>query len=414
MNSAASLWVRLALRFPTSSTVAAPYAFLFLPLAIWNDNPGLDFLVQTGAIAVGSAFLVELAIALVVVAGRRSGRITTRPEPAGVPWDGSRVAAVARVVTIVSVAANLSALGLGGGTLSSQVAGSGPTAVLSLLSPFVSWSWVSVALVISAHSLGGLSRWSALRWIALLILTQAVAAYVSNLTARPTAFLVLLLTMLFLTRLVPWTWIASSVGVLVVIWPTVFAIRNAQREANGVAVDDSISATDRIRFDELIVRAQQYGAGHDLGQPGFWDVFRYGLIPRFLDPDRPPVSSGFLINVFMGGSSFSSDQFLPVATAWFFWGGLATAMIYAGYSVIVLSLRPWRRLGDRPFAIVTFAIILGGPLGWFVTTPDAPINALQTLVSVLPVFLVLQLWARRTPEAEPTATPTRTEEALCV
>ena len=268
-----------------------------------------------------------------------------------------------------------------------------------------------------AHSLGGLSRWAALRWMTLLVATQALAAYVSNLTARPTAFLVLLLTLLFLTRLVPWTWIAASVAVLAVIWPTVFAIRNEQRVANGVDVDDSVSAFDRVRFDELIVRAQQYGPGHDLGQPGLWDVLRYGLVPRFLDPDRPSVSSGFLVNVFMGGSSFSADHFLPVATAWFFWGGLATALIYAGYAVIVLGLRPWHRLVDRPFAIVTFAIVLGGPLGWFVTTPDAPINALQTLVSVTPVFLALRLWARRPSSIEPAAPPERshdTRESLCV
>jgi hypothetical protein len=417
VTGAASLGVRLALRFPTSSAVAAPYAFLFLPLAIWNDNPELDFLVQTGALAVGSAFVVELAVALVLIAGRSSGRIVTDTGPSLPPWHGGRVAVVARVVTVVSVLANLSSLSLGGGTLSSQVAGAGPTAVLSLLSPFVSWAWVSVALIISAHSLGGLSRWAALRWMTLLVATQALAAYVSNLTARPTAFLVLLLTLLFLTRLVPWTWIAASVAVLAVIWPTVFAIRNEQRVANGVDVDDSVSAFDRVRFDELIVRAQQYGPGPDLGQPGLWDVLRYGLVPRFLDPDRPSVSSGFLVNVFMGGSSFSADHFLPVATAWFFWGGLATALIYAGYAVIVLGLRPWHRLADRPFAIVTFAIVLGGPLGWFVTTPDAPINALQTLVSVTPVFLTLRLWARRPSSIEQAAPPERsrnTRESVCV
>ncbi|NII40935.1 hypothetical protein E9228_001571 [Curtobacterium flaccumfaciens] len=391
-----SLALRLVLRFPTTTIVLAPYVLLFLPLAIWNDNPDTDFVIRTGALAVAGAFMVEAAIALVALSERRAHRAPSahaRSRPAR-SWHGDRVAAVARTVAVVSMVANLGSVLLGGGTLRAQVDSAVPSGVLTVLSPFVSWAYVAVALLIAANALGGLSRWATIRWLVALIATQAVLAYMTNLTARATVFLVLLATLAIFTRLVPRTWILAGAAACAVIWPTVFEIRNALRRANGIAVSDSVSATDRLRFDEQITRAAQYGPGHDLGQPDAWSALRYGFIPRFLDPNRPTISSGNLINELLGGSSISSYTFQPVATAWFFWGSLAVVLLYALSASIIMATRPWDHLARRPAAIILFALMLGGPLSWFSTPPDVVVNMLQTFVSTIPVLLVLRLWAR--------------------
>lgn len=408
--AAASLGTRLLRRFPTTAMVSAPYAFLFLPLALWNDNPRTDFIIATAALALAGTLLVELPVLLVALAERRAGRVSPAARTGaarrtrGHHYDGRRVAVVARTVTVASVVANLAFALLGGGTLTAQVAAAVPSGVLTVLSPFVSMAYVAVGLLVAAHFLGGLSRAATVTWLLTLIATQAAIAYITNLTARTAVLLTVIVVVAVLTRVVPRAWLLAGVGVCVVVWPTVYAIRNSLREANGIDVADSISASDRLRFDEQIVRAEQFGPGHDLGQPGLWDALRYGLVPRFLDPGRPPVSSGNDINVFLGGSSVSSYTFMPVATTWFFWGALGVVALYALWATITVSLRPWDAIERRPVAMVVLSLVAGGPLAWFSTPPDAAITALQTLVSAVPVLIVLLSWARRPVLPTPTGT----------
>lgn len=399
MSSTGSTLIRLAWRFPTTSAVTAPYVLLFLPLALWNGNPQTDFILQMWGTAVAGTLVVEGSVALIAAAERRSRRSTRPAEPGGLAslWHARRVAAVARAVTVVAVATTLTSVVLGVGTLRAQVDSQVPSGALGILTPFVSWPYVALALLITARHLRGLSRASVLGWIATLLSTQIVAAYVTTLTTRAASFSIILMVLAFLTNLVPRSWIAAAIGALAVIWPTVYAIRNQLRVANGIDVSEDVSASDRLRLDEQIVRAAQYGPGHDLGQAGPGDVLRYGLVPRFLDPGRDAISSGGLINEFLGGVSFSSYTFMPVATAWFFWGTLTVVLLYAGYATVVMSLRPWCSIAERPYAFILVTLVLSGPLSWFGTPPDTSINLLQTIVSTLPVFFVLQLWARRAP-----------------
>ncbi|MFZ6991403.1 hypothetical protein ACO0E1_05890 [Curtobacterium sp. RRHDQ66] len=412
MNASRPSGVRLALRFPTTIVVGLPYLVLFLPMAIWDDNPGTDFIIRTAGVALAGTFAVEATVAAIAMAERRSGRARRadagrgRGREAGrglglggPSWHADRVAVLARAVTVLSVVANLALALLGGATLRSQVDGVLPSGVLTVLTPFVSWSFVALAMIIAARFLGGFTTVAALRWILVLVATQAVLAYISNLTARATTFLVLALTLMLLTRMVATRWIVITAALGAVVWPTVYAIRNVQREANGIVVSDDVSATDRLRFDEQIARAEQFGAGHDLGQPDLWTSVRYGLVPRALDPGRPAISSGNLINEFLGGVPFSSYTFLPVATTWFFWGSLVLFLVYAGYAVIMMTLRPWQSIEQRPNALIVLALMIGGPLSWFATPPDVAVVMLQTLVSTSPVFVLLLVWAKRSPRS---------------
>ncbi|PZE65121.1 hypothetical protein [Curtobacterium sp. MCBD17_021] len=399
MSSAGSTGLRLALRFPTTFVVTAPYVLLFLPLAVWNANPQTDFILQTWGAAVAGTLAVEGSVALVASAEHRAGRSAGSPPPGTTArcWHAGRVAAIARGVSVVAITATSASVLLGAGTLRSQVDSQLPSGAAAVLTPFVSWTSVALALLIAAYHLGGLSRAVTLSWIGALLVTQIGAAYVSTITVRAAAFVVLLLILAFLTDLVPRSWIAAAIAVLAVVWPTVYAIRNQLRVASGIDVSENVSASDRLRFDEQIARAAQYGPGHDLGQAGLGEVLRYGLVPRFLDPGRDGLSSGNVINEFLGGVSFSSYTFLPVATAWFFWGTLAVVLLYGGYATVVMSLRPWRAIAERPYALIVLTLVLSGPLSWFGTPPDTSINLLQTLVSTLPVFFLLRLWARRAP-----------------
>ena len=387
MSAKRSLVLRVALRFPTTLVVSAPHVLVFLPLAIWNDNPGTDFIVRCG-IAVAGTLVVEASVALVVAAERRSGRIAptaSTPDPS-TRWEPQRVATIARTVTIISVVANLTSALLGASTLRSEVDGVLPSGAASILTPFVSWAQVALALLVAARFLGGLSRVAVLRWIGVLLLAQIAVASILTITARAVSFLVLLIVLAFLTNLVPRAWIAGGIGVLAVLWPTVYAVRNQLRTAHGIDVDADVSAFHRLRFDEQIVRAAQYGPGHSrparpVGQPAV-RTGTAGPRPRprrrlVRQPDQRVPRWSRLLRV----------TFLPVATAWFFWGTFSVVLLYAGCAAAVMALRPWRTIARPPYAVVLLTLMLGGPLAWFSTPPDTTIALLQTLVTILPVFL---------------------------
>ena len=369
---------------------------MFLPLAIWNDNPGTDFIVQMWGIAVAGTLVVEASVALVVAAERRSGRIAptaSTPDPS-TRWEPQRVATIARTVTIISVVANLTSALLGASTLRSQVDGVLPSGAASILTPFVSWAQVALALLVAARFLGGLSRVAVLPRIGVLLLAQIAVASILTITARAVSFLVPPVVLAFLTNLVPRAWIAGGIGVLAVLWPTVYAVRNQLRTAHGIDVDADVSASDRLRFDEQIVRAAQYGPGHDLGQPGLWDSLRYGLVPRVLDPGR-------------AGGVRQPDQRVPR------WSRLLRVHVPPGRDRLVLlghlhggpALRRSRRrrdgaptvAHDRATAVRRGPphVMLGGPLAWFSTPPDTTIALLQTLVTILRCSWSCTSWARR-------------------
>ncbi|MEN0102302.1 MAG: hypothetical protein AAGC90_05190 [Curtobacterium sp.] len=385
---------RPALRFTTTLVVAAPYVLLILPMAVWNDTPGTDFIVRTAGLALLGTVAVEGSLALIATAEVRSGRRSApRPEHTD-RWDAGRVATVARWVAVTAAVTNIVLVSLGGLTLTSQVNSVLPTGVLTLLSPFLSWSYLALALVLAADQLGGMRRASSIRWSLMLVGSQVAVAFIRGITAGAATFTVVALTLALATRFVRARWIVATASLGIALWPVVFAVRNDLRRGDGIAVSDAVTASDRLRFDEQIVRAQQYGTGHDLGQPDLWAAVRYGLVPRFLDPERPAISSGNAINEFLGGSSFSSYTFLPVATTWFFWGGVVVVLLYAVFAAVMVSLRPWDAIGRRPIALVLATLLLSGPLAWFSTPPDASIALLQAAVAASPVVLVLWVWAR--------------------
>jgi hypothetical protein len=409
---ARSLPLRVARRFPTTFIVATPYVVLFLPLALWNDTPGTDFIITTGAAALAGTVAVETAVTAVSLADRRRCRPSRgagqQPQQQQrTQWRGDRVAVVARWVAVVSMIANLTSAVAGGG-LRATIDGAVPSGIVSLTALFAAWGYVAVALLIAAHAIGGLTRATAVTWLVCLAGTQVVAALIVTVTATAATFVTSLVVLAYLTRLVPTSWLVAAGCFVAAAWPVVYEVRNLRRRASGIAVSDDLSAGDRLRFDEQIIQAQQYGPGHDLGQLDFWGTLRFGVVPRLLDPDRDVLSSGVLINQFMGGTSHSAFNFAPVATAWFFWGTLVVVLLYAAYAGIVAALRPWHGLSARPCALIVIALMMRGPLSWFGTPPDVIAGALQALVAALPVFIVLMTWARaplRTGSAPRGATP---------
>jgi hypothetical protein len=193
--------------------------------------------------------------------------------------------------------------------------------------------------------------------------------------------------------------VVIAMAVLFLAWPSLFALRNEIRQAGGVVVSHQVTAATRLRVDLQMSRLSRYEVPVDVGQPGIMEALRYGIVPRIVDRDRPPMATGAKINVFLGGSPTSAYSFLAIGNVYFL-DGLAGVVIY--YSVFsaaaVVLLRRWTSAG--PFSLCLLGFVIAGPLSWTSTYPDAAIGTLQSILAATPVFPFLH--ATRVPaEAGP-------------
>ena len=113
-------------------------------------------------------------------------------------------------------------------------------------------------------------------------------------------------------------------------------------------------------------------------------MFRYGLIPRVLDPDRPALATGTDINVYIGGTSDSAYTFLPLGTIYFLDAKSGIVFYYAGWALVGTALLRFGS-GPGPARMIVFGLLMAGPLGWFSTYPDSMVGLLQGTVSITPI-----------------------------
>ncbi|WP_101847238.1 hypothetical protein [Zhihengliuella sp. ISTPL4] len=387
---------RLFLSYPVSVALSLPYVLLILPQAVWNQNEHLGFLIGVLALALAGAVFVEALVGILRSSGRRARAARTA---ANVDATFERLNAYgpalrrsAYFVTVVGVVVGVVSAAAGIGSIQSQVGLVAVSAPLSMASALVGgWPTIGSALLVAARMARQLSARSFWSWIGILVVGQALEAYLTAVTATLMTFATSLMMMLLLFGIIRVRFALVTLLIVLIAWPIAFDIRNGLRESSGVAVSADVDAFDRLRFDLQITRAAEIrDIPLELGQPGPIEIVRYGLVPRALDPERPPISTGIKINMYLGGSATSSYTFLPVTTAYVLGGPVYLVLWYGFWALLAaIVLRGGRDLSV--LRIVLMGLLLSGPLGWFSTFPDRTIGVLQFLVSFLPVLLYLAL-----------------------
>ncbi|MET8119605.1 hypothetical protein [Micromonospora sp. NPDC005189] len=377
---------RLLRHYPVTVVVLAPYALLILPMALFYQNPQTGFIVSL----VGLALLGSVAVETI-------SRLFGRPDPR---WrEGIRRAharytwlyPVARLVTLISIAANVLGAHLGRGTIVNQVSGElsdGPVALVSTL--FSGWQVLGFALLVASYLSGRLSLAKLYGWLAVLVGAEAYVAMLTALTAPLVGLVFFVAATGALCGVFRLRHLVLCAVVLFLLWPALFAQRNSIREDRGVAVDTQVTATDRLRLDRQLSVVSGFQVPVDLGQPGVTDYLRYGLVPRVLDPDRPALSTGQRINQYIGGGPTSAYTFLLLGNIWFFDGPIGVIAVHAFWAAVAGVLLRWRG-APGPFRLSLFCLVLSDPLLWSNTYPDSTISFLQHAVSAIPVFVLLWL-----------------------
>ncbi|WLS45147.1 hypothetical protein Q3V37_27905 [Micromonospora profundi] len=385
----AGSWAARVFRcYPVSLVVLAPYVLFILPVAVVYENPDLGTLVRLTGLALAGSFLVET----VALPFRRSGLGWNRGARAA--NDHPRIYAVARGVAMVSILADLTGVMVGRGTVFTQVSGSLPDSPLGSLSALVSgWSALAVALLISAALGGRANTRGVAGWLLALALTQALLVVMTARASPLLGFISFLAAAGVISGIVRARYLAVAAVVLALAWPAIFELRNDIREGGGVSVSEQVTADDRLRLDLQMSAVAHHRVPVDLPKPGPEDYLRYGLVPRVLDTDRPTISTGTMINQYLGGSAISAYSFLTLGNVYFLDGPLAVVAYYGLWSaLVVLLLRAGGPPG--PVRLAALCFTLAGPLLWSGTYPDSMIAIIQHMVSAVPVFVLLGLTGR--------------------
>lgn len=380
--------VRVLRRAPVTTMVVAPYALLILPAAAVTANPAITFIAGVLCFAVLGSIAVEM-LPLWRFDPRRLTASVARLERYGrsLFWIGA-------ACTLLGGMSGLINAFNGVGTITAQLSSAqAQNSFGTFMTLFGTWIYSGPALLIAAHLAGRCSRREVGLLLILALATQVGRATLTTITAPLISYLIFLLAMSLYFGLLKVRHCLLIALVVLAIWPTVFALRNQLRVEAGVLVSNQIDAFDRLRYDQQIARAEFLPVGLDLGQPSLIEIVRYGVLPRFIDADRPSISTGALINAYLGGSAKSSLTFLPVTTLYVLEGPFQTVFFYACLALAVgLLLRGGSALS--PVRIVMFALILSGPLDWFAIYPDSTIGAIQGAIASLPILVAISPAAR--------------------
>jgi hypothetical protein len=362
-----------------------------VPAALINGNPKTQFLVYLIVLALSGCAVVETL--LFPLRSPYLKNCDPMVANAGYP----NLMYVARIVAGVSVVADLIRAWLGGGTVFTQITGKLPDSPLvSVAGLMGGWKYAAVGFLLAAALGKPESAATALKFIWVLIGTQVVIAFVTALIQPLVNFIGFVAFVGLMLGAIRARFLLICVVVMLLSWPTVFAIRNSIRESKGVAVSDSVSAGDRLRFDLQVTRAAGFKVPAEVpGSPGMAEILRYGLVPRIIDADRPLLTTGARINSFLGGDATSSYTFLPLGTIYFLSGPDGVVFYFAFWALGVALLIRTSRAGPGPVRILILCLAVAGPLGWTSTYPDSTIGFVQSLISSLPLLWLLRTVGRR-------------------
>lgn len=376
-------------RAPVTTQVAIPYAILIIPQALLNSNEHLGFIIGVLALALAGSTLVE---SFVRVRDRdrllADSRRTLESYGGTLRFTAFLACAVGQITGVVSAA-------FGVGTIAAQVGLIRPPAALAqTVSLFSTWTVSGAALLVGAYLAGQLSRRTLHLSFLAIILLEAVRTSFTALTAHFISVLVYLVVLAVFAGTLKVRHCVVAVVAVVLLWPSVYQLRNDIREQSGVRVVATIGAYDRLRYDEQISRAAQIPeVPIEIGQPDLLDILRYGLVPRLLDPDRPSLGTAKKINAFLGGGTTSAYTFLPVTTLYVLQGPVQTVLFYAALAVILaVALKCGTRL--TPARLIVFGLVSSGPLGWFTSYPDETIVSMQGILAAIPLLVTLGLGRR--------------------
>ncbi len=360
--------------FPVTFLLLAQYLGLVIYPAIVHQTAPLSTILEICIVAICSGFVIELLLVPI-----RASRI---------PYPSVSLRS-AKAITVIGWIAQLVVAHTGQLGYASQISEGGRSSLAALATPFQFWALFGMSLIYFGFQQGQAKRFNVLAWTGA---TLGIQLFVSLQQAILAPFFVLTLTLIFLGLLVGLFRLRIVVLLLIllpILWPAIYAVRNQIRISEGANATELAlsSSSQRLRLDLEMAQIQNFSSiPADLPVPGIVTLVRFGIIPSVIDRSRGNINSAQILSTAMGGSSTNSASLTTLGELYVEqgWGGL---IIYGSLMASMVGYFIRRR---GPWALVMIAIVVSQFLWIGETVPDYLAGFLQTLVSLLVVWIVVK------------------------
>jgi hypothetical protein len=291
----------------------------------------------------------------------------------------------AELILVVGMAAVLAASYLGGGSYAVQIGQDSASPFAALLTPLEPWLLIGSAYLISARRQSVITGRRLAFWLLLAGAAELVAAVHRAITQPFLSYVVVAMAVALLVGSIRVRAAVIVSVVLVLAFPIVAQLRDQTRaELSGVQLqsETEFSASERLREDIYLSRAEHFQPGGSYGQQAIVEMLRYGFVPSILDRHRPGLASGVILNKAIGGSPISSATFTTVGSILVFVGWKGLVFYFGSAALLVFALT--RRL--TPHTVVLLMLALNSLLIIERTYPDSIAAFLQDLVAALPAM----------------------------
>lgn len=383
------MWVE---RFPITILLGTQLVAMIAVPAVLNKTEPVGTILGICALVIGIAFYIELI------------SLPVKPVDKPVKPITLRAANIVLVVGAISVVG--STLG-GGASYAVQVGIEQESPLTAIFTPFTIWLLFGLMLRFWLFREGHATRKATLLIAAAVCALQLWSGLEKAILGQSVAFIVTALVMAVLVRLIRLRVFVVVLVLIPLLWPPIYDLRESIRSSISGApafVPRENAALERLQLDKQMGAIDRLVPAPDgLTPPSALTLIRTGILPSFIDRDRPPIDTGSRLSIALGGSATNSQSATLFGNVFIFDGWVGVAVLAA-----VLTLAMGMVLRRRsPWALAMAASIYLYGVSFNANYPNLIPQLLQAAISLLLAFIVVRIFSteRATPQRRGVRTP---------
>ncbi len=361
-------------RFPVTILLGIQLAaMVVIPAAVKGTEP-LGLIAGICAVAVVVALYIELMMQPIKMPNSTARPVATR--------------AAFTVLTVGIIATVVSSIG-GRGSYAVQIGVATESPIVSIAAPFTLWVLFGVSLILWLFRQGQVSRKAALWVCAIVAVVCLVEGLARAILGQSAALILTVLILAMYAKLIRLRTLVIVLAAIPILWPPIYDFRDSLRRAavSGPGAVSADAPLERLQLDTqmaLVGRLVPRPAGLEvLDMP---TLVRIGLIPGFLDSDRPALNTGSQMSVALGGAPTSSQSATMLGNVYIFegWVGIVVFVILLTLVMGFLLRR------DNPWALTGIGLVYSYGISFNASYPDVIPRMLQAMISLAIAYILVR------------------------
>jgi hypothetical protein len=368
------MWVE---RFPVSILLGVQLTTMIVVPAMMNQTKPLGTILGICALAVAIALYIELMM------------MPLAPVNKGFRGVSPKAANIILGVGVVSVIG--ATLG-GRGGYAVQVGLAHESPFTAAFTPFEVWLLFGLVFQFWLFREGMVSRRRAVLIAVSVCALQLWVGLERAILGQSAAYVLTVLVLAVFVRLIRLRVIVGVLLLVPLLWPPIYDLRDTlRREFTGESSVSANAALDRLQLDKQMAAIDRLVPRPDgLEPPTISTLIRTGLLPSFIDPNRPPIDTGSRLSVALGGSPTNSQSATLFGNAYIFDGWVGVALLSASLA-LAMGFAMRRK---SPWALAFVALIYLYGLSFNAGYPNFAPQILQASVGMLLAYLLVEVLSR--------------------